>query len=151
MICRRSRNFILDKSGVVTSKHAYLDETTTGGIAACVCVLGETSASVVDSDGADWIVPMEATVPVSSAAFVGVNTLGEGVASLGVTTVDDPSAAFNGSTEPTASAAFAASAALLSISSIRRWTMAGISFTYVPISRWLERISFPAQLSTQSS
>lgn len=141
------------KSGEVTSKDAYLDGT--GGSAAGVCVLRETSASFVDSDGADCIVPLKAAVPVFSVAIVGVDTLGEGVEIVDVATVDEASAAFKlpvrGSTEPTASAAFATSAALLSISSIRRWTMAGISFTYVPMSRWLERISFPAQLSTQCS
>ncbi|TNN79011.1 hypothetical protein EYF80_010690 [Liparis tanakae] len=45
-----------------------------------------------------------------------------------------------------ASDALAISAALVSISSIRRCTIFGISCT-----RWLERISFPAQLSTHLS
>lgn len=53
----------------------------------------------------------------------------------GVTVCDELISLTEDCAGPRASAAFAASAALLSISSIRRCTMAGISFTYVPMSR----------------
>lgn len=112
------------KSGEVTYKYVYLDGTTTDGSVAGMCALGETKASFVDSDGADWIVPLVAAVPAFSAADVGVGTPGGGVARVDVMIVDEASDEFKlparGSTGPTASAAFAASAALLSISSIRR-------------------------------
>lgn len=133
--------FSPSKSGEVTSKDACLDGTTPGASAAGVCALfvtngigmGENNASFVDSDGADRIVPLVSDVLACSAANEGVGTPGGGVARVDVLTVDETSDEFKppvrGSVGPTASVAFAASAALFSISSIRRWTMAGISFT----------------------
>lgn len=154
----RVETFSPSKSGEVTSKEACLDGTTLGALIALFVMMtgigmGESNASFVDRDGADQIVPSVFDVPVCSAANVGIGTSGGGAAMGEVTTVDGASDEFKpsvrGSVGPTASVAFAASAALLSNSSIRRWTMAGISFTYVPMRRWLERISLPAQLSTQ--
>lgn len=161
-----------------TSEDLGVDDVAVGSTAVPLCGCSVVNDTFVVCDATDGItgsgrtaaVPLVAgagtgdrSLSVDSAVDDGNNTdpAGTSAVSEGGAVAEDTTAVVSGVPKlpatgspglaAAAAAAAAASAALLSISSIRRCTIAGISCTYVPMSRWLERINLPAQLSTQRS